>query len=46
MKTKCPVCDWEIEKAVSVALPERTVEVCCDDCADKLRSNIRIVPEA
>ncbi len=35
MPTKCPECDWVIERAVSVELSERTVSVCCDDCADK-----------
>lgn len=35
--TKCPVCQWDIEKTVNVALAERTVSVCCDECADKVR---------
>lgn len=37
-KSKCPVCDWDIEKkGVSVKVGDRVVVVCCDDCAAKVR---------
>jgi hypothetical protein len=34
---KCPVCDWDIEKPLSVTVSGRTVSVCCEECADKLK---------
>ena len=37
--SKCPMCDWELdEKAVSVTVKRAQIKVCCDDCAEKLRS--------
>jgi ribosome-binding protein aMBF1 (putative translation factor) len=41
MKTrKCPVCDWEIEgNGKTVKLEGTNVLVCCDECAEKVRSN-------
>ncbi len=40
MNTKCPVCDWEIKDGgQEVKLDGRTVVVCCDDCAAKVRKN-------
>ena len=41
MKTrKCPVCDWKVKDGgVKVASGGKTVVVCCDDCAEKVREN-------
>ena len=37
---KCPVCDYKLEAgAKSVRVEGRTVQVCCDECADKVRAN-------
>ena len=39
-KNKCPVCDYKLEsEAKSVRVEGRTVKVCCDDCAEKVRTN-------
>jgi hypothetical protein len=35
---KCPVCDWEIkDKGKEVRVAGKTVIVCCEDCADKVK---------
>lgn len=35
---KCPVCDWDIKDGgKKVVTGGKTVVVCCDDCAEKLR---------
>ena len=41
MKTrKCPVCDWEIKDGGKTVEVESTrVVVCCDDCAEKMKTN-------
>jgi hypothetical protein len=37
-KRTCAACDCELDdSAIKVKLRGRTVEVCCDDCAKKLR---------
>lgn len=34
----CAACDCELEaEAISVSLGGKTVEVCCEDCAEQLR---------
>ncbi|MFC3816236.1 hypothetical protein [Lysobacter sp. GCM10012299] len=34
----CAVCDYELdENAIKVTIAGRTVEVCCEECAEKLR---------
>lgn len=34
----CAVCDYELDaNAIQVTIGGRTVEVCCTECADKLR---------
>lgn len=34
----CAVCDYALDaKAIQVTIGGRTVEVCCSECADKLR---------
>ncbi len=39
MASKCPVCDWEIkDKGKTVKVGDRTVDVCCDECADKVKA--------
>ena len=38
-KAKCPVCDWEIKDAKTVKAGGKTVTVCCDECAAKVREN-------
>ena len=36
---KCPVCDWEIKDGGKrVRVGERSVVVCCDECAAKARA--------
>jgi hypothetical protein len=39
-KPKCPVCNWEIKKedAREVQVQGRTITVCCDDCAAKVKA--------
>jgi hypothetical protein len=41
MQTKeatCAVCDYPLDgKAIEVTIGGRTVEVCCEECAQKLR---------
>jgi hypothetical protein len=33
----CPVCDWKLDdKALSVHVAGRTINVCCDECRTKL----------
>lgn len=37
---KCPVCDWEIkEGGKSVKVEGKTVVVCCDECAAKVKAD-------
>lgn len=37
---KCPVCDWKLDKnAKDVKAGGRTVKVCCDECAEKLKAS-------
>ncbi len=37
---KCPVCGWEIKgPGQPVNLSGKRVVVCCDDCAEKVKSN-------
>jgi len=37
-KPTCAACDCELdENAVKVKIGGRTVEVCCDECAERLR---------
>jgi ribosome-binding protein aMBF1 (putative translation factor) len=39
MNAKCPVCDWEIKEAgIKVKVGQTEVTVCCDDCAEKVKS--------
>ncbi len=36
---KCPVCDWEIKDGgIKVTASGKSVTVCCQECADKLKS--------
>jgi hypothetical protein len=36
----CAACDYELDdNAVSVTLGGKTVEVCCDECAAKLKES-------
>ncbi len=42
MKTKkCPVCDWELKNAGKTVKLKNgaAVVVCCDDCAEKVRTH-------
>jgi YHS domain-containing protein len=37
---KCPVCDWEIKDGgEAVKVGGKTIVVCCDDCAEKVKAN-------
>jgi hypothetical protein len=37
---KCPVCDWEIKgKGKEVKLADKTVVVCCDECAAEVKKH-------
>jgi hypothetical protein len=37
-ETTCAVCDYPLDgHAIKVTLGGRTVEVCCEECAQKLR---------
>jgi hypothetical protein len=37
---KCPVCAWEIkDKGQEVKVEDRTVVVCCEDCAKEVKKN-------
>ncbi len=37
---KCPVCDWAIEDdGKRIEVDGKTITVCCDDCASKVRAN-------
>ncbi|HKQ47172.1 MAG TPA: hypothetical protein VJZ71_03770 [Phycisphaerae bacterium] len=39
-ENKCPVCDDKLDPAAkSVRVDGRTVRVCCDECAEKVRAN-------
>jgi len=36
---KCPVCDYQLDgSAKSIRVEGRTVTVCCDECAKKVRT--------
>ncbi|WP_281849681.1 hypothetical protein [Dyella sp. GSA-30] len=36
----CAACDYELdENAISVTLGGKTVEVCCEECATKLKES-------
>jgi len=38
--SKCPVCDWDLKgDAKSVKVEGKTVRVCCDDCAARVKAN-------
>jgi hypothetical protein len=42
MKTKCPVCDWDItDGGQRVKCDGGTVVVCCDECAAKVKANAK-----
>jgi len=37
---KCPVCDWEIKDGgKTVKISGQSLVVCCDDCAEKVKTN-------
>jgi ribosome-binding protein aMBF1 (putative translation factor) len=37
---KCPVCAWDIkDKGVEVKVKERTIVVCCEDCANEVKKS-------
>ena len=37
-ETTCAACDCELDdNAITVTIGGRTVEVCCEECAEKLR---------
>ncbi|MCZ6681634.1 MAG: hypothetical protein O7B26_00515 [Planctomycetota bacterium] len=37
---KCPVCNWKIENGgKDVMVAGKTLTVCCDDCAQKLKAD-------
>jgi hypothetical protein len=37
-KSTCAACDCELDtKAITVTIGGKTVEVCCDDCAQTLK---------
>jgi ribosome-binding protein aMBF1 (putative translation factor) len=37
---KCPVCAWEIKgKGKAVKVGDKTVVVCCDECAAAVKKN-------
>ena len=37
-KKTCAACDYELDaKAIEVTIGGKTVEVCCDECAQKLK---------
>ena len=39
-ESKCPVCDYKLEAgAKSIMVEGRKVAVCCDECAEKVRSS-------
>jgi hypothetical protein len=39
---KCPVCDWEIKDGgKTVEVGNASVVVCCDDCAEKVKTTPR-----
>jgi hypothetical protein len=43
-KKTCAVCDCELDAtAIKVRVGQRTVEVCCTDCAQKLRESVATV---
>lgn len=38
-ETTCAVCDYPLdENAIQVTIGGRSVEVCCEECAQKLRT--------
>ncbi|MEK6799471.1 MAG: hypothetical protein AABZ12_10930 [Planctomycetota bacterium] len=39
-KATCPVCKWEIKKEAKVVkIGGKSIRVCCDDCAAKVKAN-------
>jgi ribosome-binding protein aMBF1 (putative translation factor) len=46
-QTTCAACDCELDGgAITVKIAGRSVEVCCDECAQKLREADRAAKEA
>lgn len=40
-KRTCAACDWELDaNAITVMVGGREVEVCCEECADRLRAAV------
>jgi hypothetical protein len=38
-KKTCPVCGWELkDDAKSVTVNNKSVTVCCDECAEKVKA--------
>ena len=38
----CAACDYPLDKdAIKVTVGGKTVEVCCQECADKLKESVR-----
>ena len=38
--TKCPVCDGKLDQnAKEVKVGGRTIKVCCDECAEKVKAS-------
>lgn len=37
MPAKCAVCDYVIEKPIEVRVGDKTVVVCCQECADAVK---------
>lgn len=36
---KCPVCDWDLKAdAKSITVEGKTLRVCCDECAEKVKA--------
>ncbi len=42
--SQCPVCKWEIkDDGLAVRIDGKDIMVCCQECADKLRKDPKIV---
>ena len=42
----CAACDYELDaNAIKVTIGGKTVEVCCEECAQKLRAAIAAVDD-
>ena len=40
--TKCPVCDWEVKgKGIQVKIGGKIVVACCEDCAAKIKAELK-----